>query len=374
MTFVLATAACASGDTSKVVEPTSIPAEASPVTTSLEVQPDQSFPEGRCDANRDAGTITFLTGFDLAAAASILDVIVASDAGYYDELCLDVEIVPSLAARNYDAVAEGDAQFASGGSFSELVAYVTETDADLVAATIEGRTAIDTLIVRAGEATSLSDLEGSTLGVKGNLPPAVDVMLRGAGLRAGDDYDVVEVDGFDPVAHLAIPDIVGVPGWKSNEVGVLERAGVGVAEFDPLDFGVPGSFGMIFTSATFVAEHPTAAQDFVRATLKGLSDAVADPDAAAGVAVEMLVESGNPQGLSADGEVFRWETEAALILDGTPEGLGLGIPDPDVLQDELDAYDDLGLFAAPSPEADAFLAPTLVADLYGSGEDLVWPS
>ena len=373
MTFSLAAAACASGDTSSVVEQTSIPAVASPVTTSLEVQPDQSFPEARCDANREAGTITFLTGFDLAAAASILDVIVASDAGYYDELCLDVEIVPSLASRNYAAVASGDAQFASGGSFSELVAYVTETDADLVAATIEGRTAIDTLIVRAGEATRLSDLAGTTLGVKGNLPPAVDVMLRGAGLEAGDDFDIVQVDGLDPVAHLATPDIVGVPGWKSNEVGVLERAGVGVAEFDPLDFGVPGSFGMIFTSADFVAEHPTAAQDFVRATLKGLGDAVADPAAAARIAVEMIVETGNPQSLSADGEVFRWETEAALILDGTPEGLGLGIPDPEVLQAELDAYDDLGLFAESSPEADAFLAPTLVSDLYGAGETLVWP-
>lgn len=374
LTFGLTAAACTSGDSASVIEPTSPPAAASPVTTSLDVRSDESFPDGRCDANRDAGTITFFTGYDLAAAASILNVIVASDAGYYDDLCLDVEIVPSIAARNYDAVADGAAHFASGGSFSDLVSYTVDTDVDLVAATVEGRTALDTLIVEAGEATRLADLEGATLGVQGILPPAVDVMLRDAGLEAGDDYDIVQVDGVDPVENLAAGDIVGLPGWKSSEVGMLDRAGVGIAEFDPLDFGVPGSFGLIFTSAGFVSEHPTAAEDFVRATLRGLNDAVADPETAARLAVQMILENGNPHGLSSDGELFRWETEAALILDGTPEGLGLGMPDPEVLQAELDAYDELGLFAGSSPEVGDFIADELTADLYGADEDLVWPA
>jgi hypothetical protein len=35
------------------------------------------FPAQRCQANRDAGRITFLTSFDYAAAASIIDVVAA---------------------------------------------------------------------------------------------------------------------------------------------------------------------------------------------------------------------------------------------------------------------------------------------------------
>ena len=39
------------------------------------------FPEERCEANRAAGTITYLSSFDFAAAASIVEVLVAEDAG-----------------------------------------------------------------------------------------------------------------------------------------------------------------------------------------------------------------------------------------------------------------------------------------------------
>lgn len=340
----------------------------------MAVAAGEAFPEERCAANEEAGTITFLTGFDFAAASSIVDVIAADAAGYYADLCLDVEILPGFSAANYPQVASGTAQFASGGSFSEVVAFAAANDANFVAATVEGRSAIDTLIIKSGEAAELADLAGSTIGVKGKLPPSIDVMLRGANLVEGEDFDTVLLEGFDPLAHIEIEAIAGLPGWKSNEVGALERAGVGVQLFDPLDFGVPGSFGVIFTSAEFAAEHPTAAQDFVRATLRGLEDAVADPGAAAGAAVDLIEANGNPSFLSLEGEAFRWETEAALILDGTPEGIGLGVPDAEALQTEVDAYAAVGLFGdGPAPVASDFVAD-LAASVYDDTSMLIWPA
>jgi ABC-type nitrate/sulfonate/bicarbonate transport system substrate-binding protein len=333
----------------------------------------EAFPDERCAANEDAGTITFLTGFDYAAASSIVDVIVADAAGYYGDLCLDVEIRPGFSSGNYPQVASGTAQFASGGSFSEIVSFSAANDAQFVAATVEGRSAIDTLIIKSGEATELSDLAGSTIGVKGKLPPSIDVMMRGEGLVEGDDFDTVLLDGFDPLAHIAIPAIDGLPGWKSNEVGALERAGIGIHLFDPLDFGVPGSFGVIFTSAEFAEEHPTAAQDFVRATMRGLSDAVSDPEAAANAAVDLITANGNPNFLSPEGEVFRWETEAALILEGTPEDMGLGIPDVEALQVELDAYAAVGLFGDATPVAADYVVD-LAAGVYDTMATVVWPA
>ena len=174
---------------------------------------DQAFPEERCATNERAGTITFLTGFDYAAASSIVDVIAADAAGYYSDLCLDVEIRPGFSSGNYPQVASGNAQFASGGSFSEIVSFSAANDAHFVAATVEGRSAIDALIIKSGEASDLSELAGSTIGVKGKLPPSIDVMLRGEGLVEGDDFDTVLLDGFDPMTHIAIPAIVGLPGW-----------------------------------------------------------------------------------------------------------------------------------------------------------------
>ena len=54
------------------------------------------IPPERCDANKAAGTITYLSGFDFSASASIVEVIVAEHKGYFDDMCLDVELKPSF--------------------------------------------------------------------------------------------------------------------------------------------------------------------------------------------------------------------------------------------------------------------------------------
>lgn len=332
-----------------------------------------AFDEERCELNREAGTITYLTGFDYAAAASIVDVIVAQEAGYYEDLCLDVEILPSFSTANYPLIAENEAQVASGGSFSEVVAFAEANDADFVVLAVEGRTAIDGLIVKPGVASELGDLEGTTIGVKGKLPASIEAMLLEAGLSEGEDFETVLLDGFDPLAHIAIESIVGFPGWKSNEPGALDRAGVGYELFDPIDSDIPGSFGVIYTNQAFVDEHPTAVEDFVRATMRGLDDAIADPAGASETAVVQIDAGGNPNFLSPEGEAYRWETDAQLIVDTTPEGVGFGVPDPAGLQAELDVYAGIGLFGeAGAPDAQDYLGTGIAASVYDDGV-VIWP-
>jgi NitT/TauT family transport system substrate-binding protein len=239
---------------------------------------------------------------------------------------------------------------------------------------VEGPTAIDALIVKPGVAAELADLAGSTIGVKGKLPPSVAAMLATAGLVENEDYETVLLDGFDPVAHIAIESIDGFPGYKSNEPGALERAGIDFDLFDPLDYDIPGSFGVIYTSAQFVADHPSAAEDFMRATMLGLADAIADPEAAANTAVELINAGGNPNFLSPEGEVFRWTTDAALITELTPPGTGYGVPDADALQNELDTYAEVGLFGdAETPAAVDYLSDTLEG-VYDADAKVIWPA
>jgi len=349
--------------------------EAPSAGADTDVVAGEALPDERCTTNEAAGTITYLTGFDFAAAASIVEVIVADEKGYYDELCLDVDVVSSFSTANYPLIAENDAQFASGGSFSEVVAFADANDAEFVVTAVQGHTAIDALIVKPGEAEVLPDLAGTTIGVKGKLPPSVAAMLASEGLVEGEDFDTVLLDGFDPVAHIAIESIVGFPGWKSNEPGALERAGIDFDLFDPLDYDIPGSFGVIYTNAEFVAEHPTAAEDFMRATMLGLADAIADPEEAANIAVERINAGGNPNFLSPEGEVFRWTTDATLIVATTPEGMPLGMPDDAGLQAELDAYAEVGLFGdAETPDAASRLGNDILASIYDADGNVIWPS
>jgi ABC-type nitrate/sulfonate/bicarbonate transport system substrate-binding protein len=337
------------------------------------VEAGAPFPEERCAENEAAGTITYLSGFDFAATASIIDVVLADEAGYYEDLCLDVELQPSFSTANYPILASGDAQVASGGNFSELLNYAAANEADLVAIAVEGRSAIDSLILKPGTATELSALEGTTIGVKGAIPPSVAAMLATAGLAEGEDYETVLLDGFDPLTHITLEGIVGFPGYKSNEPGQLERAGVPFDLFDPTEYGIPGSFGVLLTNRAFMEEHPTAVEDFLRATMKGLQDALADPEGAAATALARIEEGGNPNFLSPEGEMFRWQTDAALLTSEAPAGTGLAIPDAALLQAEVDAYEEVGLFGeGGAPDIAERFDVDAISSVY-DGEQVIWP-
>lgn len=339
-----------------------------------DVEAGEALPQKRCDTNRAVGTITYLTGFDFAAAASIMEVVLADERGYYDDLCLDVEIVPSFSTANYPLVSSNEAQFSSAGSFAELVSFAETNDTELVALSIDGHTPIDVLMVHPEQASSMADLARTTIGVKGALPPTVAVMLKQeADLTEGDDYATVLIDGFDPLAHWALPDIVGIPGWRSNEPGALVRAGESFDVYDPDDYDIPGSFGIIYTSRAFLDEHRSVVEDFMRATMRGLAEAIADPEAAAAVAVERINGNGNPNFLSPEGETFRWATDAATIVASTPDGSDIGVPDGDALEQQVDAYAEVGYFGdGDTPEVEGRYDPDLVANLYHDGA-AIWP-
>ena len=91
-------------------------------------------------------------------------------------------IQPSFSTANYALIAENDAQFSSGGSFSEVVEFANANDADFVVMAVDGRAPIDVLMIKEGETSSLADLAGTTIGVKGKLPTSVQVMLAQEGL------------------------------------------------------------------------------------------------------------------------------------------------------------------------------------------------
>ena len=375
LTLALVVVACGDDDTSNSssVDAPPVPTDASS-DDSIDVTAGAAFPEARCAANRDAGTISYLTGFDYAATASIVEVLVADAKGYFDELCLDVDVAASFSTANYPLVAADDAQFSSAGSFSELASFAEVNDADLVALAVDGRVAIDSLMVKPGF-DRLEELAGTTIGVKGKLPPSVAAMLAGVGLVEGTDFDTLLLEGFDPVAHFEIGDISAVPGWKSNEPGALERAGIPFTLYDPAEFDIPGSFGLIYTNRTFLDEHPTAAEDFMRATIRGLADAIAEPDEAAAIAVELINGNGNPNFLSPEGEAFRWATDARLITDTTPAGSFPGVPDIDHLTAEIAAYAEVGVYGdAAAPAVDGRVDPDLLAGLYDADGSVIWPS
>ena len=372
LAFTLVAAACTDdGTTTPGTEPTT-----TLIAPDLEMVAGQPIPEARCQANRDAGTIVYLSSFDFAATASIVDVLVAKSKGYYDGLCLDVDVKPSFSVDNYPQIAANDAAFSpsSGGSFSEMVDFAGANDAGFVALAVEGRTGIDALITKDGEVPTLADIKGTKIGVKGAITPSVKAMLAQQGLIEGEDYETVLLDGFDPLVHIEVPDIVGFPGYKSNEPLQLEAAGVPFTLYDPTDYDIPGSFGVVYTNDTFLTEHPTAAQDFMRATMRGLADAVADPAAASDIAIGFIDAGDNIMFLSAESETARWGVESTLVGDGVAPGAPLGLPLMDQLTAEVTTYASIGLFDGVAPDITTMVDPAVLAGIYAADGTIIWPA
>lgn len=324
----------------------------------------------RCATNQAAGTVTYISSFDFAAAASILDVIVAEAEGFFDEVCLDVEIVSGFAPSNGALVAAGQGQFSSAGSFGELVNNNVQGELDLVAIGQYGKTGIEALLVPAdSEIVELGDLAGTTIGIKGDLPYSIQSMLGTAGV-ARSSFDEVLLDGFDPVAHLDL-GIDALPVYKSNEPAQLDAAGVDYRIFDPLDENVPASFAVFFTTQEYLDEHPTVVEDFLRAAFKGFEFALAEPDTAVAHSIELIDAAGNPNFLFVDGETFRWSVESSLVVETTPAGEGPGLLAVDRLGEEIDALTEVGVFEQ-TPDWRSMIAPDVAAGLY-DGETLIWP-
>lgn len=339
------------------------------------VRSGRPFPPERCAANKAAGKITYLSGFDFAASASIVDVLVAKQKGYFDALCLNVDVQASLSNDNYPLVAANQAQFASSGSFSEIATFaIGHPDAKVVVLAVEGKTANDALIVKAGEANTLDDLRGTTIGVKGTITPSVRAMLAKAGLIDGIDYRTAAIDGFDPIVHISAPDIVGFTGYASNEPGRLDPAGIKYKLFVPSADGIPGSFGILYSNSTFIKEHPTAAQDFMRASMHGLSDAIANPAAASMIALDFIDNSGNRNALSPDAENYRWQTESKLVTDSTPATQPVGLPDPVGLRNEIAVYAKIGLFGGTAANISALYDVSVVKGIYDPANKVIWPT
>jgi NitT/TauT family transport system substrate-binding protein len=138
---------------------------------------------------------------------------------------------------------------------------------------------------------------------------------------------------------------------------------------------VPGSFGLIYTSRDFLDEHPTAAADFMRATLRGLADTIADPEAAAEAAFTLVEAGGNPNFLSPEGETFRATTDMETVVAALPDGAFPGVVVPDELTAQIEAYDAVGYFGDEgAPPVEGRYDAEIAAGLYGTDGVIIWPA
>lgn len=275
----------------------------------------------RCKQNQDAGKITYMSGYYWQASASIMEVIAADKLGYFNDLCLDVELQPGSGdvSQNAKLVAAGKVQV---GPLSEQDVMTSNASGLKVLGVSSYSNAGLDVLMTGTDIKDLKDLEGKTLGHKGWVPVGVQAMLAEAGV---DMKKVKQVKvGYDP-GVLPRGQVDALVGFVSNEPNQLKEAGEDVKVWEPTDFDVPGSLGAYSVNPAWAKKHPTAAQDFLRAVFKAYSYCAGSEHVE-----ECIGYQHDLAGAESDEkhESAIWRTEVQVATDNPTQGR-FGSVDPD---------------------------------------------
>ncbi len=326
----------------------------------------QDISAERCEANKAAGPITFLTSFAYAASHGILDVVAAKELGLFEALCLDVTIEPG--GTNTQLVSAGTAQIAGIGGPSDTMVAI-DNGAEIVGIATYGNVGAIELITMADSGIeSLADFEGKTVGYKGAVAPQFSAMFLDNGVDP-EKINWVSV-GYDPTI-LPQGQVEGLGAYKSNEPKALAMQGYEVTEWDPDAYGIHSSFNTQIANKTFAEANPTAIEDFLRASFKAYNWILED-EANFDQALQWASDL-STAGYDIPKSKVRFQTEIDLVAASQPAGTGFGTQSDAQWQQEADMLVRFGLVKT-APDVTTAMSTTYIDAIYDDAGELIWPA
>ncbi|XID91078.1 ABC transporter substrate-binding protein [Paenibacillaceae bacterium WGS1546] len=358
---LLAVMAACSGNSKKEASPSATPSAGGSSSAGAD-NPYGIDWEARKAANKEAGKIKFITSFNYAASAPSVNAVVADELGYFEELGLDVEVIPGLEAEGMKLLAAGQVQFGGSGTASTVIQSIVN-DAEIKGLAVMSPVGLGALMVlEESGIQEPKDLEGKTVGYKGALPASFKAMFRNAGADI-DKINLVSV-GFDP-SILVTTDVDAITVFKSNEPNAMEKMGHKVRLIDPQDYGINSSFGVVVGNNKFVEKHPTAAEDFLRALFKAQEYLKSNPDDTI-----KILEGRSETTYNVDTESNRLKVEMEIIESSKIEGHGIGWHTEQQWQDEIVTLVSMGSIKN-ALAVDTVMNNTLISSIY-DGDKLIW--
>ena len=305
--------------------------------------------------------VTFIAGFKPQADLPFVAVYMAQEKGYFRDQSLEVEIQHATSGEHVQLLATSRAQF-STGSAGDVMKRVASAGVPLVSIAQIGQRDEQSFAVRADSPIrTLKDWEGRLVGYKTTVSADYLALVALGGI---DRTKVREVAvGFDPRV-LADGRVDVYPVFTANEPDTLARLGIPVRLFDPTTYGVPGLGLTLMTNQEMIQTRPEVVTRFLRASLRGLADAIADRDAAIDVVMKYAT------GEDRAHQRYMLDTEIDAAQNDLTRANGIGAMDRSryvALRDFLLQYGGL----AKTVDVDAVFTDRFVKDLYKDGR-LVW--
>ncbi|MEE6272239.1 ABC transporter substrate-binding protein [Georgenia sp. MJ206] len=245
---------------------------------------------------------------------------VAEEAGYYEEAGVDVTLRHHGAAESlFGALEAGEEDVVVAGGDEMLQARAAGVPVVNVATLYQSYPVV-LIVPEDSDIEVAADLAGRSVGIPGPFGETyfgLLALLADAGL-AEDDVDVQHI-GFTQQAALVAGHVDAVMGFANNDAVQFERAGLDV-RLIPLaaDDGAVPLVGIgLGAHERALADDRAAVAAVVEATLRGVADIVADPEAAVEVAAEHI-----PGLTGADQRAAALATLEATVALYTADGPG----------------------------------------------------
>ncbi|TDQ66081.1 NitT/TauT family transport system substrate-binding protein [Maritalea mobilis] len=336
---------------------------ASLMASSALAQDNVAISAEECERNQSVGTITYVSGYGYSASAGQLDVFLAKEFGFFDALCLDVEINAG-GANGQLLVASGQAQFTALGSASDVM-LAAANSRNLKAVATYGNNSPFSIFANE-KIKSLKDLEGGTLGYFINITPIAKAMLDAAGVDMSK-VSLIKMTNYDPTV-VPRGQVDAIVGYASNQPEKLRSLGMPFNEFRPEDYGLQGTYNVMEVNSQFLEENREVAADFMRASLRALEYCLANEQDCVEQISALAAANNQGSAFPADQQARTWAVESSWVRNSNKAP---GAHSPADWENEhamVAKYGEL----AELPAIDEMMDADLVANLYKDGQ-LQWP-
>lgn len=330
------TATSAAGTTATTGGAATASATATPSPTAATPTTPTASPSGSASSG-DATKVVFATGF--TPNVQFAPFYLAADRGYYAAEGLDVEIKHGASPDLLSQVGSGGVDFGVTTGDQLALARINGVPVKYVMATFQKYPVGAVALADSGVSLKTpAALKGKNIGVSqanGTTYLGLLALLHQAGLTVDDVH--VTIIGFTEVEALLQKRVEAAMTFLTNEPAQVQALGVPVQSLAVSDFVKMVGSGVV-TSDQMLAQHPEVVQKFVNATLKGLADAQADPDAAFEAALKRMPE------LAPDKQpIQRQVLEHTLTFMRQPEGHPFGWTDPEAWASTQDVLKAVGM-------------------------------
>ncbi|TGO04686.1 ABC transporter substrate-binding protein [Serinibacter arcticus] len=261
-----------------------------------------------------AGTTPVTLGLTYVPDIQFAPFYVAEANGYYDEAGFDVELRHHGVNEGlFTAIEQGAEDLVVASGDEVLTERATGGDLAQIA-TLYQRSPVALLVPEDSAVETPDDLAGLTIGVPGEYGATwlgLLTLLDGAGLSTADV--TVQSIGFTQTTALLNGDVDAVMGYVNGDAVRLAAAGMPVRALEP---GALVSVGVALPDTSSLT--PEQQEAFVTATLRGVEDTIADPEAAVEIAADVI-----------PGMTSAARTDALAVLEATvPLLSSTGTTDP----------------------------------------------